>query len=136
MVTKVLAAGLAIVALAAIALAVPAFRHLREVPPPPASIRGAFPLPAGAELGSGDQTLDAAISPTEREVVFVATSGGTASLWRRALDSERADRMVGTEGAQFPAWKPTGNVVSFFANGRLKQVTLADSAVRDLSVAV
>ena len=134
MVTKVLAAGLAIVALAAIALAFPALRHLREVPPSSPAIRAAFPAPPGTELGSGDDVLDAAISPDQRQVVFVATSGGTASLWRRALDSERADRMAGTEGAQFPAWKPTGNVVSFFANGRLKQISLADSTVRDLSV--
>ena len=110
MVTKVLGAGLAIVALAAIALTFPAFHHLREVPPSSPAIRAAFPAPPGTELGSGDDVLDAAISPDQRQVVFVATSGGTASLWRRALDSERADRMAGTEGAQFPAWKPTSNV--------------------------
>ena len=133
MVTKVLAAGLAIVALAAIALAVPAFRHLREVPPSSPAIRAAFPAPPETELGSGEAVLDAAISPDQRQIVFVATSAGTASLWRRALDSERADRIAGTEGAHFPAWKPTGNVVSFFANGRLKQISLADSTVRDLS---
>jgi Tol biopolymer transport system component len=126
--------GLAIVALAAIALAFPAFRHLREVPPSIPAIRAAFSAPPGTELGSGDDVLDAVISPDQRHVVFVATSGGTASLWRRALDSDRADRMAGTEGAQFPAWKPTGNVVSFFANGRLKQISVADSTVRDLSI--
>lgn len=133
MVTKVLTTGLAILALAAIALAVPAFRHLREVPRSSPAIRAAFPAPPGTELGSGDDVLDMAISPDQRQVVFVATSGGTASLWRRSLDSDRADRMAGTEGAQFPAWKPTGNVISFFANGRLKQISLADSTVRDLS---
>lgn len=136
MVAKVLTIGLAIVALAAIALAFPALRHLREVPPPPApAIRTAFAAPAGAELGSGDQTLDAAVAPNEREIVFVATTNGTAALWRRALDSERADRIAGTDGAQFPAWKPTGTVVSFFSAGRLKQVSIGDGAVRDLTAA-
>jgi eukaryotic-like serine/threonine-protein kinase len=135
-VAKVLSTGLAIVALAAIALAFPALRHLREVTPPPApAIRAAFPSPAGSELGSGDQVLDAVIAPDEREIVFVATSNGTAALWRRALDSERADPIAGTDGAQLPAWKPTGNVVSFFSSGRLKQVSLADGEVRDLTVA-
>jgi Tol biopolymer transport system component len=135
-VAKVLGIGIAIVALAAIALAVPAFRHFREVPPPPApAIRVAFPAPASAELGSGDQTLDAAIAPNEREIVFVATTSGTAALWRRALDSERADRIAGTDGAQFPAWKATGNVVSFFSGGRLKQFSTTDSVVRDLTAA-
>lgn len=137
MVAKVLTGiGFAIVALAAIALAFPAFRHLREVPPPPAAaIRTAFPAPAGAELGAGDQTLDAAIAPNEREIVFVATTNGTAALWRRAFDSERADRINGTDGAQLPAWKPTGNVVAFFSTGRLKQLSIADGTVRDLTTA-
>jgi Tol biopolymer transport system component len=134
--TKVLAAGLAIVALAAIALAFPAYRHLRELPPPPApAIRATFPAPRGAELGSGDDVLDAAISPDQRQVVFVATSDGTAALWRRALDSDRAERIAGTEGARLPAWKQTGNVISFFSGDHLKQVSLSDGAVRDLTTA-
>lgn len=136
MVSKVLAAGFAIAAIAAIALAVPALRHLREVPPArQPAIRAAFPAPPGAELGSPGQALDAAISADERQIVFVATSNGIAALWRRALDSERADRIAGTEGAQLPAWKQTGNVISFFAGGRLKQVAIADGAVRDLTIA-
>jgi len=131
-----LSAGLAIVALAAIVLAFPAYRHLREVaPPPPSAIRAAFPAPPKTELGSGDDLLDAAISPDQRQIVFVATSGGIAALWRRALDSERAERIPGTDGARFPSWKHTGNVVSFFAGDRLKQVSLTDGAVRDLATA-
>jgi Tol biopolymer transport system component len=129
-------AGLAIALLAAVALAVPAVRHLREEPPPPnPAIRVAFAAPAGTEPGSGDQTLDAAISPDQRQVVFVATRQGSAALWRRALDSDRADLIPGTEGAQLPAWKQTGNAVSFFSTGRLKQVSLTDGAVRDLAPA-
>ena len=136
MVAKILAAGLAIVALAAIALAFPALRHLREVPPPsPPAIRSAFPAPDGAELGSADETLDAAISSDDRQIVFVATINGIAALWRRPLDSEHAERIPGTEDAQLPAWKQTGNVVSFFSGGRLKQVSLPDGAIRDLTTA-
>ena len=135
MVTKVLGTGLAIAAAVAIALlAVPAVRHLREVPPPAdPALRLSLSPPAGAELGSGDQTLDSAISPDERQIVFVATSGGTAALWRRTLANEHAERIAGTDGAQLPSWKPTGNVVAFFAGDRLKQVSLADGAVRDLA---
>jgi eukaryotic-like serine/threonine-protein kinase len=135
-VARWLITGLAVVALAAIALAFPALRHLREVaPPPPPAIRAAFLAPPGAELGSGDDVLDAAISPDQRQIVFVATSGGTAALWRRALDSDRAERIANSEGAKLPSWKQTGNVVSFFADGHLKQVSLTDGAVRDLTTA-
>jgi Tol biopolymer transport system component len=135
-VTKVLGLGLAIVALAAIALSVPAARHLREVPPPPsAAIRASLAAPPGAEFGSGERTLDAAIAPDERQIVFVATTNGTAALWRRTLTDERAEPIAGTSGAQLPAWKQSGNVVAFFAGGRVKQVSIGDGVVRDLATA-
>ena len=137
MVTKVLGAGVAIALIAVAILAYPAIRHFREVPvtPPPPPIRLSLAAPPGADLGSGDEILDAAISPDERQIVFVATRNGTARLWRRALDTDRAEEIAGTDGARLPAWKQTGTVVSFFANDRLKQVSLGDGAVRDLAAA-
>jgi eukaryotic-like serine/threonine-protein kinase len=118
----------------AIALAWPAIRHLRERPPaPPPSVRLSLAPPPGAELGSGDEALDAAISPDERAIVFVATTDGTPRLWRRLIDGERAEPLAGTDGAQFPAWKPTGSVLAFFSEQKLKQLSLTDNAVRDLA---
>ena len=136
----------AIVAAVILALAVPAVRHLREQPPPaPPVLRFAFGVPGGTDPGFADETLDAAISPDGSQVVFVATHrGDTASaaerpgvrqLWRRALADERAVAIAGTAGAQQPAWKPTGNVIAFFADGRLKTVTLADGGIHDLEAA-
>ena len=112
---------------AAIALLLAGCRE-QPVPAPPA-IRLAFPVPADVDAGS----LDAAISPDESGLVFVATSKGVTQLWRRALSAERADPIPGTEGAQLPAWKRTGNAVSFFAAGRLKQVSIADGTVTELA---
>ena len=88
---------------------------------------------AGAELGSGDEILDGAISPDEGQIVFVATTDGTAALWRRTFNSEQAAAIANTDGARLPAWKQTGNVVSFFAGERLKQVNINDGTVRDLA---
>ena len=120
MIERVALSGLA---LALALLAIPAFRHLRERPAaPPPAIRLGFPAPPGAELGFGEEPLDAAISPDGTQVVFVATANGVTQLWQRRLDQERAVPIAGTEGAQLPAWKPTGTVVSFFANGRLKAI--------------
>ena len=91
----------AVLLVVAIALAWPAIRHVREQPPPPPpTVRLALAAPPGAELGSGDDALDAAISPDERSVVFVATTDGIPRLWRRALDTDRAESLNGTEGAQ------------------------------------
>ena len=120
----VLRVAAAVLALVVGLLAWPAIQHLREEPPPPTpSIRVSLSAPPGAELGAGDESLDAAISPDGRQVVFVATTGGIARLWRRTFDSDRAEPMSGTDGAQLPAWKHTGNLVSFFAGERLKQIS-------------
>jgi Tol biopolymer transport system component len=107
--------------------------RLREkAPPPPPVVRLAFAAPAGAELGAGDEPLDAAISPDERQVVFVATSNGVARLWRRPLDAAQAQSIAGTDGARLPAWKLTGRALAFVVRDRIKQVSLPDGAVRDL----
>jgi dipeptidyl aminopeptidase/acylaminoacyl peptidase len=124
------------IALAAALLVFAACRR-PEPPAPPPAIRLALPVPAGIEPGFAEETLDAAISPDESELVFVATSRepgpGARRLWRRTLRGDRAEPLAGTEGAQQPAWKWTGNVVSFFADGRLKQLTLGDGVVHDLA---
>ncbi len=49
------------------------------------------------------------------------------------MDGDRAVALPGTEGAQQPAWKVAGSVVSFFAAGKLKQLSLADGVVRNLA---
>ena len=134
MVPKVLAAGLAIALAAVAGLALPAIRHLREAPPSsPPPLRLSLGAAAGAELGSGDEILDGAISPDEGQIVFVATTDGTAALWRRTFNSEQAAAIANTDGARLPSWIQTGNVVSFFAGERLKQVNINDGTVRDLA---
>ena len=126
---KWISTGLAIALVAVIAiLGLPALRHLREAPPPvQLPLRFSLAAPAGAELGAGDDILDAAISPDERQIVFVATTDGTARLWLRELRSDRCGAVTGTRlahacrhGSRPATWS------SFFADGRLKEITIAD----------
>jgi Tol biopolymer transport system component len=125
-------AGICILGLAA--AVVPLVRHWREQPPPPPPmVRLGLSAPPETELGSGDDVLDAAISPDGQEIVLVATTNGMTQLWRRSLDSEAAELLKGTEGASLPAWKTTGRVISFFAGGKLKQLSRADGSIRDLA---
>jgi hypothetical protein len=122
--------------LALTGLAIPAVRHLREVPPPPPpALTLTLGAPPGAELGSGDEPLDAAISPDQRQIVFVATRGGTTMLWRRALDSKGAEALAGTEGARLPAWSTTGDALFFFADTRLRRIALTDGGITDIGEA-
>lgn len=133
--TKRGAIGLAaLLAAATVLLAVVAVRHLREEPPPPPPpVHLVLPMPPSSEAGTHDEPLDAAISPDEREIVFVASTSGVPRLWRQSIDRNDPELIEGTEGARLPAWKATGQVVSFFANGRLKQVSLADGQIGDLA---
>ena len=103
-------------------------------PPPPVHL--AFTAPAGVELGAGDEPLDAAIAPDGARIAFVATRNGITQLWLRSLDSDVAQPLPDTEGAQLPAWKPTGRVIAFFAGNHLKQIALPNGPTRDLADAL
>ena len=139
------AAIAAVAVAAAVALSIPVIRYFSEEPPPlPSAVRLSLAPPDGTELGAGDDVLDAAISPNQQEVVFVARrlgrSGagdppGSTQLWRRRFDAQGAEPLAGTEGASLPAWKHTGNVVSFFAATRLKLLNLRTGAVSDAAEA-
>jgi hypothetical protein len=121
-------------ALALVGLSIPVVRHLREVPPPPTPpLTLTLGAPPGTELGSGDEPLDAAISPDERQIVFVANRSGTTMLWRRELDSDRAEPLAGTEGAQLPTWSSNGDAILFFANTHLRRLAVADGAISDIA---
>jgi Tol biopolymer transport system component len=114
----------------------PAIRHLREAPPPSPPARHAALLPAdGTALGTPDHVLDAALSHDGQRLAFVATAGGRVGLWVRALAESQATALAATDAATLPAWKHGDNVIAFFSGGRLRQVSLADGAVRDLAAA-
>ena len=72
-------------------------------------------------FGAGNEPLDAALSAPAEELVFVATSNGTVQLWRRALASDRAEPVAGTDGARQPAWIPGRREVSFFVGDALRR---------------
>jgi serine/threonine protein kinase len=72
-----------------------------------------------------------AISPDGRRLAFVAVgSDGRNNLWVRSLKSSTAQQLAGTEGAIYPFWSPDSNAIGFFAEGKLKTVTLGDGTLR------
>lgn len=125
---------LVLVVAVAAATAWATFDELNEEPPtPPPPLRFTFPAPAGADFGAGDSLLDAALSPDDTQVVFVATTAAGSRLWLRSLNADTAEPLAATDGASQPAWKHTGRVISFFAAGKLRQISLDDRAVRDVT---
>jgi eukaryotic-like serine/threonine-protein kinase len=100
--------------LAAIALAIPAMRYLRETPPP--EIRTDIVTPAT------DRPADFALSPDGKQIAFVAKGEGASQLWLRALAAATAQPLPGTEGATAPFWSPDSRFIGFFAAGALKRL--------------
>ena len=80
---------------------------------------------AGQMAGIASTTVPVP-SPDGRYFVFVGTSEerGT-SLWIRPLDSREAKPLQGTEGGDTPVWSPDGRWIGFFADGKLKKVSVS-----------
>ncbi len=80
--------------------------------------------------------MTTASTPRSRRTATRSSSSpppnGRAQLWRRRVDTERAEPIAGTEGGHAPAWSADGRTIAFLAAGRLKTISRAGGAVRDL----
>ena len=66
-----------------------------------------------------------AISPAGNRVAFLGNRGGTNQLYVRAIDSPAAKPIPGTEAAFCtPIFSPDGQSLAFYADGKLKKVSL------------
>ena len=109
--------GLAILALAGIAVGVVHFREPRREN---AAVRFEIAAPENAAIENGG----IAVSPDGRRIAFVATAGaGSSMIWVRSLDSLQARPLPGTENVSFaPFWSPDSRFIAFGVSGALKKV--------------
>lgn len=121
-----LAALAAAAMLAAVAFAIPALKHLREVPPP--ELRTEIVTPP-----TDEPTF--ALSPDGRAIAYVARDGAANRLWLRNLSSTTARPLPGTEGAAAPFWSPDSQSIGFFASNSLKRIDLSGGQARVLGPA-
>jgi Tol biopolymer transport system component/DNA-binding winged helix-turn-helix (wHTH) protein len=120
-----MAAGTALIAVG-VAAFVAGRTAIRAKPPQRAPVHLAITLPAGAELPTYVQSL--AISPDGRDVVFVAVRDGERQLFHRPVASAEARLIDGSLGAFAPFFSPDGRWIAFFAEGKLKKVSLQGGA--------
>ena len=64
------------------------------------------------------------VSADGRRVVFAGSAPGPGQLYLRALDSLTPVPIAGTEGGVRPFFSPDGQWIGFFADGKLKKVSL------------
>jgi serine/threonine-protein kinase len=66
-----------------------------------------------------------ALTPDGSHLAYVATQGGTQQLYLRAMDSLETKPVPGTEGAVEPFFSPDGQWLGFFADGKLKKISVS-----------
>ncbi len=97
--------------------------------------RGHPMIPIDIDLGAQPDlsTVDRSmiLSPVDKLLVIVSTGpDGTSRLYRRRLDSSKAEPLPGTEGAFLPFFKPDGTWIGFFtADGQLKKTPVDGGGV-------
>ncbi|MCZ6753222.1 MAG: protein kinase, partial [Acidobacteria bacterium] len=97
---------------------------LRPAPTPRPVTRSALTLPATEQLGwraTGQNASLVTLSPDGTHLVYVANQ----QLYLRPMDSLEASPLSGTEGASGTFFSPDGQWVGFFADGKLKKVSIA-----------
>src|SRR5213592_4509245 len=119
-------------ALAAASIGVALWSLLRATAPPARPIvRLSVALPPSDRLALG-LTSVVALSPDGSRLAYVANHSGAQQLYVRPIDRLEATAIPGTEGAETPFFSPDGQWVGFFAEGKLKKVSLSGGATLTL----
>ena len=126
-------AALGLAAAALLAIAGIAVWNLKPAPSPPLQpvTRTVITLPPGDQLAAVDYPA-IAISPDGTKLAYVATHSGRRQIYLRPLDLLEAKPLPGTEGANTPFFSPDGRWLGFFADGRLKKISLSGGAALSL----
>ena len=122
--------GSAIVAALILAAAlVPAIAHLREAPSTqPPEMR--FEIVTEPRF---DDTV--VISPDGKLLAFDGLADNKWQLWVRPIDSLTARPIPGTDGAIYPFWSPDSRSLGFFADGKLKRISISGGPAQTLASA-
>jgi len=118
------------------ALAMGAFMYMQPVPAESQAFRFSVGPPQGTNLHPNPHFLT--ISPDGTKLAFIATdSSGKEQLWIRALDSEAAQVLAGTDNPVQPFWSADSRFLAFYAgDGKLKKVAASGGPVQTITDAV
>src|SRR5262249_38177351 len=66
------------------------------------------------------------LSPDGGQILMAATRAGAPStLWLLSPGTHQPHPLSGTDGAAYPFWSPDGSSIGFFADGKLKRVSVS-----------
>jgi eukaryotic-like serine/threonine-protein kinase len=72
------------------------------------------------------------ISPDGRWITFSASVANTTALFVRRIESTRPEQLAGTEGAFRPFWSPDSRYIGFFADGRIKKISVTGGPAQNI----
>jgi serine/threonine protein kinase len=118
---------------AAVAIAALGGAATRYLKPSPASptlpiTRTVITLPPGQQFADLDRSRAVALSPDGTYLAYVAREGGVQHLYLRPMDGLESKLLPGTEGAANPFFSPDSQWLAFFADGKLKKVSVSGGA--------
>jgi len=120
------AATAAVLALIAIAFAIGFVLRAPEVPQ---QLRVSAEIGVDANLYGTDVGPSAILSPDGTRLAFVAAgSGQRRRIYLRSLDQLQATPLFGTENARDPFFSPDGQWIGFFADAKLKKISVQGGA--------
>jgi len=102
-----------------------AFVHFNKPSPQTPVLRTMILPPEGGTFVFNGPIGGAYLSPDGRNVAFIARAGKVVQLWVRPLDSFAARALPGTEDTSFAFWSPDSHNLGFFAQGKLKRISVA-----------
>jgi eukaryotic-like serine/threonine-protein kinase len=86
-------------------------------------------LPPDQQL---DRDFPLAMSPAGAHVAYVGVGGGRRQLYLRAINERENRPLAGTDWATTPFFSPDGQWVGFFAQGKLKKVSISAGIIQTL----
>ena len=126
-------AAAGIFALTTVALTM-VFLHHAPAPPQTMHLRSEIGADAGLNTELGTSVI---LSPDSTRMAFVANgSDQQLRLYVRSLDQLSATALSGTENAQNPFFSPDGQWLGFFADGKLKKISVQGIAAVNICDAV
>lgn len=85
-------------------------------------------LPEGEVFKSDYDGAALTFSPDGRTIVYAASINDTSYLYEKKMDEFEASMIAGTAGAYAPFFSPDGKWIGFFAEGKLKKVSILGGA--------